>query len=453
MAPGSRMPVSLSPIITAPEKPHDAERARGGDGGDGRPSPDQYEMQSPYFIVSRPTSTLTTGTESKRHRDDETGACCGIKSRRTRWVLTISIIIVVLVLAVGVPVIYSSKKDKGPAFVFPLPLRPASSPSPLRFSAPLLLPLLPTSPPRFSSLFSPLLLPASPPRLSSLFSPLLPAPRSPLPHPSPPPSLRILTPVCVCRKDSAPQGPSTSHPDELPVILLTLPDNANVAVTASDTSRVAYQDSAGELNVAEYHLGDDYSTAIIDDDYPMTLMAAAKNGTPLAALSYEENQAAIFYVATNNTIQSREGLLAIPELRSTSSLSTLGLGVLPATKIAAVLYPDHFTAALFFQLSNASLVSYHMTNNLWKLDAVLDVDVLEGSYLAAVAYQASGATSAETRLFYQDASDSAIKEICGDGESKGEKWAECLSLAPSPPSPHSLRSSDSVFLSPRANSV
>ena len=391
------MPVSLSPIIVAPEKPlHDVERARDGNGEDGEnarsphqygsprqhESPQQYEMRSPYYIISRPNSALTAATETKQRRDDETGACCGIKSRRKRWVLTVTAVAIVLILAIGIPVIHSSKKGNGPGFVFCLP----SPPSPPLASPPLFAPLC-------------------------LFLPIAPQ---------------------IDRSRNQPtQAPSSSPPDNLPTILLTLPDDAVVAAVGPPNGKVAYQGSAGELKVAEYQLGDDYSSATINDDYAMTLQTAAKSGTPLAALAYDENQAAIFYVATNNTIQSREGLLAIPELRSSSSLSTLALDVLPATQIAAVLYPDYTTAALFFQLPNASLASYHMNNNLWSLDAIIDVNVVEGSALAAVAYQPSGG-SAVIRLYYQDASD-AIKEICGDGKSVGENWAECLSLSPSLP--------------------
>ena len=393
------MPVPLSPIIVAPEKPpHDVERAPGGNGEDGEDarsphqhgsprqyeSPQQYEMRSPYFLVSRPNSALTAGTEAKQRRDDETGACCGIKSRRKRWVVTISAVAIVLILAIGIPVIHSSKKGNGSGFVFFLLPSP---PSPLLASPPL---------------FSPL----------CLFLPIAP-------H------------IDGSRNQATSQAPSSSHPDNLPTILLTLPDNAVVAAVGPPNGKVAYQGPADELKVAEYQLGDDYSSATIDDDYAMTLQTAAKSGTPLAALAYGENQAAIFYVAANNTIQSREGLLTIPEVRSASSLSTLGLDVLPATQIAAVLYPGYTTAALFFQLPNASLASYHMNNNLWSLDAIIGVDMVEGSALAAVAYQPSGG-SAVIRLYYQDASD-AIKEICGDGKSVGETWAECLSLSPSLP--------------------
>ena len=143
MAPGSRMPVSLSPIIVAPEKPlHDVERARDGNGEDGEnarsphqygsprqhESPQQYEMRSPYYIISRPNSALTAATETKQRRDDETGACCGIKSRRKRWVLTVTAVAIVLILAIGIPVIHSSKKGNGPGFVFCLLPSPPSPP-------------------------------------------------------------------------------------------------------------------------------------------------------------------------------------------------------------------------------------------------------------------------------------------------------------------------------------
>jgi hypothetical protein len=105
----------------------------------------------------------------------------------------------------------------------------------------------------------------------------------------------------------------------------------------------------------------------------------------------------------------------------------MGIQVHPKTQLAALMYPDGVTAAVFFQLPNSSIVSYHMLNNLWVLDTVLPVDALEGTALAVIAYQTerNGGTATEARVFYQG-KDLTIGDQCGSSVDN-IKWAACLS--------------------------
>ncbi|KAF8543369.1 hypothetical protein BDD12DRAFT_874772 [Trichophaea hybrida] len=248
-------------------------------------------------------------------------------------------------------------------------------------------------------------------------------------------ALVIGIPVLYRSRKHTPSNSSSSRlptaPDNLPTIKVSpLRNNSAIAVISDPDRKLAYQESDGDIRVAEYIITDDGETASLSTDYALAVQTRPKNDTPIAAVGLNENQVSIFYVAANNTIQSREGILALEELRSTSSLSTLGLQVHPKTNLAALVYPDGVTAVVWFQLPNNSLVSYHVVNNLWVRDTVLPVNALEGTALSVIAYPTvrNGNTATEVRVFYQD-KDMTIGEQCGSSPDN-VKWATCRLKSP-----------------------
>ncbi|KAI5812230.1 hypothetical protein BZA77DRAFT_347202 [Pyronema omphalodes] len=233
------------------------------------------------------------------------------------------------------------------------------------------------------------------------------------------------------KKLEGPQAPSNNHPDVItPVPRVSVyKDSALGVVASSKNAKLAFQGPDGQLDIQEFTVSDDGQHATLGTSYALSVITQPKEKTPIAAIAFEDNQAAIIYIAQNNTIQSREGILAIEELRSSSSLSTSAIDVHEQSQIAALSYNVLQTAGVFFQFPNGSIVSYHIVNNLWVFDQVLPITGLNGTSLAVIDYKPIKGAN-ETRLFYQDA-NSAVVDICGNGELGSKmKWAPCKIKSP-----------------------